>query len=469
MKPWPKIQQRPATVQREFRGTDKRDAFSIGASFASDMKNLTSGSYPALKVRTGYTQIGATVGTKVLGLGSWKDTELHAVFNDGTWRKLVGSTWTTIKSGLSISADAYFTNFLGAFAGINLIMSNGVDAIMRYDGATVVNLTDAPAGGNYITSYQNRLWCAFGLEIRGSALDNASDWTVGTGLDDLDAYGRTMDSPNGETINGLFGELSKLTISFPNSIRKLMGGVPSDFNDQVVSQTLGITNNRSAVTLDGAMYLFNSKGFYNYGGGLSPEKSYSDAVQYYPDNSNSTARGQSAAGTDGKSLYFSIPMVSTTAPDTIIEYDRTNRAWNVWKDISALHFAKMGNDFYIGDASGRVLKMSGTTDNGTAIASEYISKWFTAPSMSQTIRFLRMWLTLDLPTGSTVSVYLNKSEDEAWELVGSITASTDIQRKSIYVASSKVSNAKQLRYKIVGSGPYTMYEIAWDSDTLPLR
>lgn len=468
MKPWPTIKQRPPTVQREFRGTDKRDAFSIGASFASDMKNLTSSDYPALKVRPGYTQIGSSIGTKVLGLGVWKDTELHAVFNTGVWAKWNGSTWVTLLSGLSTTAEAYFTNFQGAFSGINLIMSNGV-VTKKYDGSTVSDLANAPAGGKYPTTFQNRVWVAVGNELHASALDNAEIWTDFT--DDSMAYAKDIESPTGETINGLFGELSKLTISFPNSIRKLMGGVPSDFNDQVVSQTLGVENNRTAVTLDGTMYLFNGKGLYSFGGGLSPDKSYSEAVQYYPDNSNTTARNQSAAGSDGKNLYFSIPMDSSSAPDTIIEHDRMNRAFNVWKGISALHFAKMGNDFYIGDASGRVLKMSGTTDNGTAINWHWISKVFTGQSMSQVLRWLRMWITVSLPVGSTMTVYLSKSAsgNDDWESVGSITASSSLRKHPIYVQSSKVTNATQIRFKIEGTGPATIHEVAWEQDQLPLR
>ncbi|MFK7695661.1 hypothetical protein ACI5FR_22870 [Paenibacillus sp. HJGM_3] len=420
-------------------------------------------------MRPGYTVLGAAIGTKVLGLGVWKDTELHAVFNDGTWRKWTGSAWTTLASGLSTTAEAYFTNFQGAFTDINLIMANGVDAVKKYDGTTVSNLLNAPANAKYITTFQNRLWVSLGKEIRASSLDNGEEWSVFT--DDSKSFGKDIESPQGEMINGLFGELNKLTISFPNSIRKLMGSVPSDFNDQNVSQTLGITNNRSAVTLDGTMYLFNPSGLYSYGGGISPDKSFSQAVQYYPDNSNAIARGQSAAGSDGKNLYFSIPVESSSAPDTIIEYDNQNRTWNVWNDLSALHFTKMGNDLYIGDASGRVLKMGGTSDNGTAINWHWVSKVFTAPSMAQVIRWLSMWITVSLPVGSTMNVYLSKQPtgDDTWESVGSITASSSLQKRSIYVQSSKVVNATQMRFMIAGTGPVTIHEVSFEQDQLPLR
>jgi len=471
LNPYPRIQQRPATIQREFRGVNKLDAFSIGPVYASDMKNLTSSKYPALTVRPGYAQIGATIGTKILGLGAWKDKELHAVFDDGTWRKFDGSSWVTLKSGLSTTAETYFTNFQGSFDNINLIMANGVDPVQRYDGTNVTNLANAPSGAKYITTYQNRLWVSMNgdKEIRASALDNAEDWTPSI-VDDSKPFGKEIESPIGETINGLFGELSKLTISFPNSIRKLLGGVPSDFNDQSVAQTLGILNNKSAVTVDGTMYMINSKGLYSYSGGVAPDKSYSELVQYYIDNVNASAQNQSAAGSDGKNLYFAIPISSSTAPDTIIEYDKSYRSWNVWKDIQALHFVRMGNDFYIGDARGRVLKMGGTTDAGTAISWHWVSKPFTASSMAQAIRWIRMWVTVDLPVGSSMQVHLSKSvSGEDWEPVGSITASSNIIKQPIYVQSYKVSNASQIRFKIAGTGPATIHEVAFEQEEFPLR
>lgn len=472
MKYFTPTKQKPPTIQREFRGVNKLDAFSISPTFASDMKNLTSSAYPALTVRPGYLILGSAIGNCVLGLGVWKDIELHAVFNDGTWRKWNGSSWVTIKSGLSTTTEAYFTNFHGAFTDINLIMANGVDPVQKYDGTTASNLANAPSGAKYPTTFQNRVWLVIngGKEIRGSALDNAEDWTPST-LDDSKAYGKEIESPVGETINGLFGELSKLTITFPNSAKKLSGDVPSDFNDKVIiSQTIGVTNNKSAVTIDGSMYFFHSKGFYIYGGGLAPDKSYSETVQYYSDNSNNAARGQSTVSSDGKNLYFSIPINSSTAPDTIIEYDTTFRAWNVWKDIQALHFVRMGNDFYIGDALGRVLKIGGTTDSGTPINWHWTSKAFTAESMSQVIRWLKMWVTVSLPAGSSMNIHLSKSASgEDWEHVGSVTASSTIQRQPIYVNSGKVVNAQQLRFRISGTGPATIHEVAFEQDQLPLR
>jgi hypothetical protein len=114
--------------------------------------------------------------------------------------------------------------------------------------------------------------------------------------------------------------------------------------------------------------------------------------------------------------------------------------------------------------------MSGTNDAGTAISWHWVSKVFTGQSMSQVLRWLRMWITISLPVGSTMTVYLSKSESgDDWESVGSITASSSLQKHPIYVQSSKVTNAAQIRFKIEGTGPATIHEIAYEQDQLPLR
>lgn len=137
---------------REFRGVNTFDPFSIGEEFFTDMRNLTTDDYPTLTVRPGYTRLGNAIGTRVLGLGVWKNSQLHAVFNDGTWRRWNGSTWQTLLSNLNTSADWTFTNFQGNLDDVNLIGCNGVDGLYRYDGNAVQKFGDADDKINFITT-----------------------------------------------------------------------------------------------------------------------------------------------------------------------------------------------------------------------------------------------------------------------------------------------------------------------------
>jgi hypothetical protein len=450
-------------TQREFRGVNKLNAFSISDVYASDMINLTSTNYPALTTRPGYSVLGGVIGSKVLGLGVWKNMELHAVFNDGTWRKWDGSSWTTLASGLNTSAEWTFTNFKGNLSDVNLIGSNGVDPIKRYDGSTVQNLSGAPSGGKYITQFADRLWCAVGNELKASAYRMADDWNPPSDPADEDASGwyTVIETPDGEEINGIHAGLSKLTIFKPSSYHELYGYAPSDYEVRTVTFDVGVRNNKSAVTLNGVMH-FLSKSIYQYAGGMLPVKGYSEVVQDYVNRVGQ----HSCLGTDGQNLYVSLQIGNTM---TILQYDEMKRAWNVWRGIQAVHFAQMGNDLYIGDLEGRVLKLGGSTNNGNPIPWLWVSKPFTAPSMSQTVRWTRMFVTVDLPAGSTMNVYLSKTLEEDWELAGTITAQSDLQQHRIPITTRMAANAKFIRYKLEGTGPVTIYEVAWEQQELPLR
>lgn len=455
--PLPGIQ--PPQSQRVFRGVNRLDDFSIGDEYASDMANLTTAAFPALTVRPGYTVLGSAIGSKVLGLGVWKNTEIHAVFNDGTWRRWNGSAWSTLVSGLNASARWTFTNYQGNLAGINLIGSNGVDAIRRYDGSTVQTLANAPSGGNYICSYQNRLWCAVGNTLHACALDQPDKWTLFNG-DDADSYFVEIESPTGETVSSLQGGLQKLTIGMPHAVQLLYGGVPSEFTVRPVTFDTGIV---AAETHDGTLITVDDDGIYQFGGGTQPDRDFSAVVQDYADQVNKTGLPGATVGADGQRIYVALPVGGTT-PDTVLMFDprKDVQAWNVWKNVAPTCWAKMGDDFYCGDASGRVLRWGGTTDAGAPINWHWDSRLLTSRLMAQRLRMYRLWVTADLPAGSSLTVYLSKTEAGTdWTAVKSLTATGDLHGERMEVPVTTAAQASWIRVRLAGSGPATVREIVW--------
>lgn len=443
---------RDPIVQREFRGVNTLDPYSITDVFATDMSNLTSDDYPALTTRPGFSVLETAIGNKVLGLGVWKDTELHAVFNDGTWCKWTGSAWSTLASGLSTTAEWSFTNFQGNLEDINLIGSNGVDQIKRYDGSTVQNLANAPAKGNYITTYQNRLWCAFGMEIRACSVDNPTDWST-FDLEDGSSFGKTMESTRGENINMLSGSLSKLTIGMPNSLHELYGDVPSNFNTRLVTEDFGLANNRSAITFDGVMKFIHNTGIYEFFGGVLPEQDFSLIIQKYLSNIH-----DAVAGADSDRMYFYLG-------DRILVYDPRVPAWSVWDGFKPVCFAAMKNDLYIGDNTGRVLKLGGDTDAGNPIPWHWVSKPFTSQSMAQKIRWYKLWIVVDLEPGSALKVFLSRSaEGEDWK---EVTAS--MQGRRVIIPIDQFANENMIRLKLSGTGKMKLHEVTRQYREMPLH
>jgi len=470
MELYPPVRARPVTTISIFAGINREDAFTINAGEATVTKNLTSAKYPALTVKPGFSLLGSAIGTRVLGLGVWKDTELHAIFNDGTWRKWTGTAWSSaLKSGLSTTAEWSFCNFMGNLAGINLIAANGVDPIQRYDGSTVQALTGAPTGGNYIEQHDNRLYCAVGNELHFSPLRIADDWTTVNG-DDADPGVIVVETNDGETICGLKAGSGHVIIFKPSTMHELYGTSASDYRLIPAAEDIGILNNKCCVNLNAITYFVDDTGIYRYNGGSRPDDTFAVRVRGYIRGMNPSARNTACIGTDGNRLYVAIPVTSSSAPDTVLEFDPTNNTWYVWEDVAPVFMAKKGSNWYMGDASGRVLQIGGTTAAGTAITWNWVSKPFSARSLAQRIRWYRAFFAGVVPEGSTLQVYLSKSAsgDDDWLLARSINADGVISSSRVGIPTTMIPNAQWIRVKFQGTGPVDILEFTFEQDVKPL-
>lgn len=457
----PNYQQLPGLMQpipiREFKGVNSFDSLSIQDTFFTDMQNMTSDDYPAVSTRPGYSILG-TYGTKVLGMGVWKDRELHVVFNDGTWRRWNGSSWSTMMSGLNTSADWTFTNFQGNLSDVNLIACNGIDPMKKYDGSSVSNLSGAPSNGKYITTYQNRIWCAVDNELWSCAMDQPTVWDKFTGNKD-DSYRRQMESSRGEQINMLTGSLTKLTIGMPNSLHELYGSLPEDFMTKLITEDMGLANNKSAITQEGFMRFMHSTGIYEYGGGVLPSKTFSDIIGKFLAGIST----ESVAGSDGGKMYFNV------ATDRMLVYDPRPgiQAWSIWRGIKATQFVDMQNKLYIGDAQGRVLRLEGTTDGGNSISWSATTKPFNGASAAQKMRWYKLWVVVEL-TGS-MDIYLSPSiTGEDWKLVQSISGSSSPLVRRVIIPVSSFARENWIRVKFSGTGWARIHEITRQTRQLPL-
>src|SRR5690606_34258278 len=231
---------------RQFNGLfiPDDDGYELNESLFVELENFSPSHFPALSVRDGYSVIGQ-FGGKVLGFGAWKNQELQAVFGDGTWRKWNGTEWIQLAFGLDTSANWSFTNFKGNLSEINLIGSNGVDPVKRYDGTAIHDLANAPAGAKYITTHSNRVYCAVDNYIRFSALNKPEDWTTAN-----DAGEIQVNTTDGESISGLGAGIGHLTVFKPSSLFELYGKGPQSYSLEQIATDLGAINNKSIVSYD---------------------------------------------------------------------------------------------------------------------------------------------------------------------------------------------------------------------------
>jgi len=450
---------------REFKGVNKLDAFSIFDSYATSLKNLTSTNFLALTVRSGFSSLGDSFGVVVIGLGVWKDAELHAIAN-GEWKKWDGAAWSAaLASGLSTSAQWSFCNFQGNFADINLLAANGTDAVKKYDGSTVADLVNAPANANYIDAHDNRVYVAVGNSVKFSALRKAEDWTT---VDDAGEI--VVETSTGEAISGLKAGPGHVVVFMPHASFELYGTGPINYKLLPVSDKIGCVSNQSTLMVGNTLYFLAHDGIYRYTGGSAPRKDFALPVQWYIDNINKSNRHKACAGTDGKRYYLALPINSATEPNHVLEYDPVFETWYVWElGHYPRAFAYMNEEWYEGDSSGQVHKMGGTDDAGTAISWEWVSKPFGASSLAQPKQWYKLWIVCDLPSGSTLNVYLTKTAegDSDWTLVRSLTANSTIQSSRVIIPVETVANANWVRVKFSGTGPATIYEMTRQERLMP--
>lgn len=443
----------------QFRGISRLNKYAISESFATVLENLSCSDFPSLVTRDGYTLIGTAFPARIMGLGAWKKSEIH-VMSNGSWSKWNGTSWVSlVSSGLNATADWSFCNFKGNFTGINLIASNGTDPIKKYDGTTVSNLTNAPTGGNFIDQHDNRLYCAVGNSVKFSALNKPEDWTT---VDDAGEI--VVETNDGETINGLKSGAGHVIVFFPSSIHEIYGTSPADYRKIDVADDIGFISNKCITNLDGTIYWMSKVSAYIYSGGSRPDKSFCQPIQDYINRINKLHYDKCSVGNNGKNLLISIPLDTATEPDTVLEYDPLNQTWYVWKNLQLLKFITVNNEIYSGTVDGKIIKLGGLTDNGTAISWKWVSKPLTSQSMSQKIRLLKLWINAEL-SGGTMTAYINKSDsgDTDW-----VQVTLDANNRAI-IPLNVATNASCIRVKIQGTGKVSLREIIMRLREIPYK
>lgn len=469
---WPKMKKSlPTNVQREFRGVNRVDKYRIDPSFATDLSNVVTSDFPALKTRPGFSLVGSALPARILGLNVRNETELVAMSN-GQWYSSTGGTWSAITSGSgnSTSANMSFTNFDGGYSGVNLVGVNGVDAVKRYDGASVSTISDAPAGLNYVDTFTDRIWGAVASTLHFSEFRNGDNWTVTAGTD-ADPGFITVESNDGESISAVRTGPRRLVVFKPNSIYNLFGTYAEDFSLVPVAADIGALSNQCVVNVDGQIYFVHQTGVYLYSGSTRPDRSFSLPVQDYIDRINPAQRHKVCAGSDGINLYIGIPLDSATEPDATLVYNSDFNTWVVWNGYAPLNLTTWIDTPYIGNVDGTVRKVGGlTTDNGAPISGYYTTKVFGSESYSQRLRWKRAWVVAKVPTGSTLQVYMTGNSDGVsdFTLVQNVPVSNSVSSARVIIPTNAAYNSNTVTLKFVFSGPIEIIEWSREEDQLPI-
>lgn len=444
-------------IIRSFMGVSTLDKFSIQDNYLVTNENMSTDKFPSATTRKGYTDLGSVTG-ETAGLGVWKETQLQGIVN-GVWRKWDGTSWTGLWSGLDVVAKWSFTNFKGDFTDISLIGANGIDPVKVYNGTSVSNLANAPAGLNYVVGHSNRLYGAVGSNLHYSALRKATDWNT------VDQSGViVVENNGGEQISSVVNGIDKINVFTPHSMHELYGTGPSNYQLQLISDEIGCVSNQSAITIGGALYFLSHDGLYRYAGGSMPSKDFTLPIQAIMDRVNAKAWKNVIAGTDGERYYISLPLDNDQYPSLTLEYDPRFDTWNIWGfNFVPTAYARIAETMYVGASSSRVVKMGGTSNGGSNILWNMETKPFASSSLAADNRLYRLWVVATVPIGSTLKVSISNEDNPVgvldWELIHTVTADVDVQAQPIIIPVNQSFRHKFVSIRLEGSGPVTIHEI----------
>jgi hypothetical protein len=343
--------------------------------------------------RQGYTEIGTVENsrTAIYGMSTYKtaaDNQLIKFASDGTDIALYsssGGAWTAVTG--TVFSDGYNMNVCQA--GGYLFSSNGVNAMVKYNGTVWAAHTGASTG-YFATYFAKRLWVVD--ETNLDTLNFSTEYNDATKPLDFVTNGTstnpgtlTFKPGSGEEITAIKRFKNNLYVWTKDSIYRITATSTANvFSVELISSSIGCVSYRSVAQVGEDIFFAGDDGIYSIG----------DVANYFEvRTTNKSLKVQelfdSISGTNKKKLvgvyhkfkYHLFYSKLGTNNDSCMTYDTRYQSWNDWTNIagnSAVVWQNSSDEFgmYFGEpTTGEVHEMySGTTDNGTTITSYWTSK-----------------------------------------------------------------------------------------------
>jgi hypothetical protein len=279
---------------------------------------------------------------------------------------LTGNTWSTLKSGLT-SSNFNYINYQQASTDI-VIIGNGVDVLMKWDGTTFANLGGTPPVVKSIGLHTERVWGTVDKanpnKVYYSDEFDPEDWTIattGAGFLDIPTF-------DGGVCVGLSTIFNDVVIFKTNSIHRIFGTYEGNFELIQVYSTVGSIAERSIVFSSTLAFFLTKDGIYYYDG-VSTNPLLGDKIQFTINKSYS--KNAVSIIYDNK-LYVAFPEGASTVNNSIIVYDLIKKNVMIRRNIEVTDFIEFDDKLLFTNTTGYVYEMdTGTTFDGTAIVVYY--------------------------------------------------------------------------------------------------
>lgn len=349
-------------------------------------------------LRKGSSMLGNNpTGTAILGMhyhvdtiGSPTNTQMIMVSGTAAYY-LVGSTWTSIRTGLSAGQKARFVTYLNY-----VFMVNGTEATEVWTGSTSDtfgsggNASGAPIG-SYIDNFRSRVWIAgnatYPDRLYYSSVPTSVTTPVVTWSTDV-ATGQWIDiSPSdGDTITGLQRFRQWLIVFKTNRLYRVfdIGQVDPD-----PYYAVGTSSQESVIETKAGVFFHHSSGIFQfnvYGIVQEVSRPIWDIIRAIPSSYYPSVAGWLEA--DGDHVVWSVGTVTiagVTYTNLHVRYTISTMTWTHYTYPTPMVTAVRRQPFYTdgvnqyattGDNAGNLFTMNvGVTDNNKPIPYSLIHRW----------------------------------------------------------------------------------------------
>jgi hypothetical protein len=416
--------------------------FDIKSGELTYARNLDCHKSPTvLSVRPGRALYASAI-TTPNAAGVRDNANLHV--QDGTvWKRWDGAVWQNVKTGLT-SASGKIFDFRAA-SSVLTVLINGTDKYY-WDGSALTSLTNAPAS-KYCVSHRYRLYFAIDNAIQASELSDLTTYPANCIIPITKAKGKLL---------GIASFGGHVIAFSEGSYHELYGIEPYDW--ELIDKEVGCLSDRGIIEAKDFLWWLGPEGkAYKYAGGDPAE--ISDAISNeYLKEINYAYKHLCCAGFSGNSIFWSIPIGSSTVNNLVLEYRIDLNRWYVHTgNIS--QFVKVGNVLYGVANDGTIKNMqSGTDDEGVPISWSGITKPFHDMSVKAKKTVKMMYLVINLPAGSTFNLRGSKQETgDNFTLIKALSPASTLQDTQILVPTNMLQLANWYRLKFDGTGPADIY------------
>lgn len=458
--PWqgiPKSLDKKAYMEFEDGLNRGSPSFEVKDSQFIDGYGWSTDQYPSLSTIAGRTAYGSSGGAVTRLLAPYGQVHMIRAVGTKLQYNSSGTTWSDI-TGTFADTDWSFANF--DVGGPVLLLTNGTDAVQKWDGSSLSGLSAGAPKGTLIAADNRRVYIA-GVSgeddvVHYCQFQDATSW-AGDGSGAVEYY-----TALGGPITALYAFQGQIYAFKRNAFALIFHTGDSRITHRLVeaSNNIGCVSQKTVVEVSEYLMWLGADDVYM--GAAGAASSIGQPIRHYLNNINTAYLTKCSAFTDGHRYYLNLVVGISTEPNTQLIYDTRYDKWYPGMMEKNYRYGVLFNNVsFAGDAAGQTYKINdGTTDAGSPIAYRVETKDFDEGIPENEKEYWEMALQYKAPTGTTLKLEASVDQGVTYYQIGDpITTGNVAQIGHEIIPLDTLPLGYWVRFRLTGTGPFTLYRM----------